>query len=663
MANAPFERLFSPLTIGPVRAKNRLLLGSHFTTFAEPNPTWGEPGYYGARLGRYLGERAAGGVGTIIAGQAHVHPTTAYQMRNNAAAWPEEAIPHFRKVTEPIHQHGCLAFVQLAHNGAKAASDWSHRPLVAPSGHSLGTEAPKILERHEIAEIVEHFARSAANAVAGGFDGIELHGAHMYLVHQFLSPRTNERDDEYGGSLENRCRFAVEVLEAIRGAVGPGVAVGIRLPGDELEPTGRGLTADDAAEIGAFLESREVVDFLDVSVGSFGTMVQPMYFPHLFGVYAAAAVKKAVKETPVFAVHRIVTPEEAERVLQRDEADGITIVRALIADPEWPNKARDGRAKSIRLCTGCNQLCYGNLYKSLPIECVTNPAVGREAELGAGTLQPAEHAKRVVVVGGGVAGLEAAWVAAARGHDVILLERSSQLGGRILLGARLPGRQEVEHFADWRADECARRGVDIRLGVDATTADVMALEPDAVIVATGGMPTTRSWAANHELPLPGSDDASVVDHETAIADPEALGANVVVLDLVGHIEGVGLAELLASSGRAVTLVSPLGGLPLLDSVTAGTALRRAVRAGAVWLPNGTITAVRPGEADVVDGLSGETRTIPADTVVVRAFGLPADDLYFALLGKVADVVRVGDAVAVRTADRAIFDGHLAGRAV
>src|SRR5215813_12930011 len=209
--------------------------------FSEPAPMFGEPGYFGERLGRYLADRARGGAGIIIAGQAQVHPTTAYQMHNNAIAWDEAAVPHFRRVTEPIHAHGALAFLQLAHNGGVNHGTWSRLPAWAPSIVANSIEAPKALEAGEIRELVEHFARSAANAAAGGFDGIELHAAHGYLLHEFLSPRSNRRTDRYGGSLENRMRFLVEVLEAVRAAVGSRVAVGIRLVGDEERGPSGGL--------------------------------------------------------------------------------------------------------------------------------------------------------------------------------------------------------------------------------------------------------------------------------------------------------------------------------------------------------------------------------------------------------------------------------------
>jgi 2,4-dienoyl-CoA reductase-like NADH-dependent reductase (Old Yellow Enzyme family) len=656
-----YPHLFSPLRIGPLESRNRIVCGAHFTQFTEPNQTWGEPGFYGRRYGRYLGDIARGGAGVVIAGQAQVHPTTAYQMPNNAAAWPEEAIPDFERVTGPIHDYGALAFIQLVHNGGVNHGAWSKLPAWAPSHVANYFEPPKPLERHEIRELVEHFARSARNAVAGGFDGVEVHGAHGYLIHEFLSPRSNHRTDDYGGRLENRMRFAVEVLEAVREAVGGDVAVGLRLVGDE-EVGDAGLTAADAAAIGACFEALGVVDFLNVSVGLSGLgMVRPVYSPHLLGVYAARAVKEAVAAVPVFAVHRIVTPDEAEKIVERGDADAITLARALIADPEWPAKARAGAAHTIRLCTGCNQGCYGNLLQSLPITCPTNPAVGREAELGLGSLEPAARSRRVVVVGGGPGGLEAAWVAAARGHDVTLLERGDALGGKIRLAQLLPGRAELADFADWRAGECERRGVDIRLGVEAGVDEVLALEPDAVVVATGGRATVTGSSKWHPMPVPGSDRDFVVDHERALVDADRLGSRVVILDAVGHIEGVGLGELLAAAGKEVTVALPLPTPMLLDGETMAQAITRAARAGARWRPNTVMVSIGDHEATLVDVYSGRLETLPADTVVIRTHGLPNAQLYLDLVDRVPEVVRVGDAVAVRPVDRAIFDGHMAGR--
>ncbi|MDQ1481249.1 MAG: hypothetical protein QOI44_2110, partial [Actinomycetota bacterium] len=309
------------------------------------------------------------------------------------------------------------------------------------------------------------------------------------------------------------------------------------------------------------------------------------------------------------------------------------------------------------------QGCYGNLTQGYPITCVTNPSVGREAMLGSGTLRRASTPKRVVVVGGGPAGLEAAWVASARGHDVTLLERSAQLGGKIRLAAMLPGRGEMAAFADWRADECMRRGVDVRVGVDANVEAVLALAPDAVIVATGGFAAVDTPSKSHSMPVAGSDQEWVIDHERALLEADALGEHVVILDAIGHIEAIGVGHFLAERAHQVTVVTPMHSPLLLDAETMQKALPRAVRAGVRWRPNTAVVSIGAHEVMVADVMSYAVESLPADHVVIRTHGVANDSLYFALLAELSDVRRVGDAVVPRLADRAIYDGHLAGRSV
>lgn len=664
------ELLFQPLRVGPVELRNRVICGAHFTMFSEPNPVWGEPGFFGRRYGRYLADRARGGVAAVIAGETAVAPNTAYKMPNNANGWDEAAIPHYQALTSQVHEHGALAFIQLTHSGAMMLGNWSKQVAVGPSASPDYFETPREMDARDIREAIDYHVKCARNAVEGGFDGIEIQSAHGYLLHQFLSPKFNYRSDEYGGSLENRMRFGVQVVTAVREAVGDKVAVGIRLVGDDEQGHGLpGLNADDCAEVAARYEQLGLVDYLNVSVGIGGVgMVRTNYAEHGFGVYAAHKVREMARDTPVFTVHRILTPDEAEGILERGEADGITLVRALIADPEWVNKAREGRDDEIRRCTGINQSCYGNLLQSMPINCVQNPAVGREDELGAGTLEPATRVKKVVVVGGGPGGMEAASVAAARGHEVTLLERDTELGGALRLAAQLPGREEIWEISRWRIGECERRGVDVRLGVDATADGVLALSPDAVVIATGGRATKTGRSAYHPMPVPGSEPDWVLDHVEAlrrvVVDPTSLGKKVVLLDAVGHCEAIGLGELLATHDVDATCVTTLPVPLALDGETQAAILPRAVRAGMTWKPSTALAFVGDHEVTLANVLSHELETITGvDTVVIRTTGLPNDDLYRALDGKVSELSLIGDAQAVRPVDRAVYDGHVAARAL
>jgi len=673
--------LFQPLRVGPLELRNRVICGAHFTMFTEPNPVWGEPGFYGRRYGRYLADRARGGVAAVIAGETAVSPNTAYKMANNANGWDEDCIPHYEALTSQVHEHGAHAFVQLTHSGAMMLGNWSKQVALGPSMSPDYFEAPKAMDARDIAEAIDYHVRCAVNAVKGGFDGIEIQSAHGYLLHQFLSPKFNYRSDEYGGSIENRMRFGVEVISAVREAIdrvgGGKVAVGIRLAGDD--ETSPGLTADDCAEIAARYEQLGLADYFNVSIGIGGIgMVRTNYAPHLLGVYASHKVRDRVatemRGTPVFTVHRILTPDEAEGILERGEADGITLVRALIADPEWVNKARDGKADQIRHCTGINQSCYGNLLQSMPINCVQNPAVGREDDLGLGTITPTSTPKRVVVIGAGPGGMEAAHVAATRGHEVILLERADELGGALRLAAQLPGRQEIWEIARWRIGECERRGVDVRTGVDATAESVLALSPDAVVVATGGVPSKEARSAYHPMPVPGAEQDWVIDHVDALqrvlSDPGALGGKVVLLDGVGHAQAIGLGEMLAAQGVDATCVTTLPVPLALDGETQAAILPRAVRAGMKWRPSTALGFIGDHEVTLVDVLSMEQQVLSdVSTVVIRTNGLPDDRLVHELSQhaggghEIPEILVVGDAVSVRPVDRAVYDGHVAGRQI
>src|SRR5229473_8316229 len=482
-----FRSLFTPIRVGSVTLKNRIYSSGHAEAMAEGGrPT--------ARLARYHEAKAQGGCAlTIFGGSSSVHPSSPAAAWKQIANHDDSIIPAYRALADAVHKHGCLVFSQLTHMGRRSQSDvegW--HVLLAPSQipEEVHREVPHEIEPEQIAGLVRAFGSAARRCRDGGLDGIEISMAHNHLIDQFWSPLFNQRLDDYGGSLENRMRFAVEVLSEIRRRVGGDFVVGARISGNEF--TRGGLTAAEMAEIARRLAASGLIDFLSIIGGGAHTYeLQAAAVPNMSyatGVYVplAAAIKQAAPQTPIFHASRIVDPVHADRTVAAGHVDVVGMTRALIADPDLPRKTREGRLDDIRTCVGANEGCIDRIYQGKPVTCVQNPATGREGELG--DLGKASVAKKVVVVGGGVAGLEAARVAALRGHRVVLFEKDAQLGGQVLLAALAPARADYAGIVRFLVIQVKKLGVEIRLGVEATPAMVLAERPDAVVIATGSHP-------------------------------------------------------------------------------------------------------------------------------------------------------------------------------
>jgi len=646
-----FKYLFSPLKVGHAVLRNRIFFPAHLTNFAEDNlPS--------ERLACYYAERARGGAALIITEEQSVHPTDrAYEKLIHA--FDPKTIPGYRLMTRMVHREGALIFAQLNHNGAQGSSLYTRRPLWAPSPipDPLFREVPKEMEKKDIKEVIEGFARSARHVKEGGFDGIEIQASHSSLIRQFLSPYTNRRNDEYGP--ENRLRFCLEVLDAVRQVVGWDLVVGIRLCGDEL--LDGGLTLNDTLEIARELEAQGLPDYINTSIATathaLYMVVGSMHLPPGYSLFIPSALREAV-DLPVFGVGRIKDPFQAEHILAEGHADMVGMVRALIADPELPNKAREGRAEEVRFCLSCNQGCIGRVGLNADLSCVQNPAAGRERQLGAGTLQPAGVKKRVLVIGGGPAGMEAARVAALRGHEVVLCEKEDEPGGQVNLAARAPGRDELGDLVRNLLGDLRRLGVEIRLGT-AVTAEVVEKEgPDAVVVATG------SVAAG--LPIPGAGQENVFDVREVLKREAKVGRRVALIDGVGFHQATGTAEFLAEQGRDVIfLTSALyAGQGLGPTLDLELWHRRARSKGIAIVTNVTVLEIVGDTLRLLDHYSGrEWRIEGIDTFVTAAPGRADDELYFLLKGRVKELYRVGDCVAPRNIQAAVLEGHLAGRAV
>jgi mycofactocin system FadH/OYE family oxidoreductase 2 len=640
-----------------VTIKNRIASTAHATGYAVG-------GYPKERYRAYYERKARGGVGLIITfGSCSVHPSSSVAEWSGVANWDDSIIPDLAAMAEAVHRHGAAIFCQLTHMGRRGVSATSGRPLLAPSAvaEPVHRERPKVLETPEIRQLVEAFAAAAERVQRSGYDGVEITSYGGHLIEQFWSPHVNQRTDEYGGSLDNRLRFSREVIEAVRDRVGPGFCVGLRMTADQLLTDG----LDHAAmkEIARRLAASGRLDYFSVS-GSTGETpeLQAKTVPSLdnplglFNHYAASI--KEVVSVPVLVAARIIDPAMAEDVLRRGAADLVGMTRALIADPDLPAKTLAGRREDVRFCTGANEGCIGRLYQGLAIRCVQNPLIGHEAELAA--VEPARMPRQIVVAGGGPAGMEAARLAAERGHRVTLLEQGDTLGGQVRVAAMAPHRAEYGRSIAWLARQLEPAGVAVRLGTEATVETVLALRPDAVVVATGAGPRAAPW--------PGAGGPHVVTADAVLLGQVAVrpGQRCVVIDDDGHMRGPGAAEALLDAGGQVEIVTreTLVGLDI-DPTLRPALYRRLFTKGAVMTPLTDVREIGPGTVRVAHVYSGEVRELPADLVVLALGGESRAGLYGGLRAAAPrlEVHRVGDAVAPRRLHDALLEGTRAGRLV
>jgi mycofactocin system FadH/OYE family oxidoreductase 2 len=655
----PYEFLFRPLEVGSVTIPNRIFSSAHATMFAD-----GE-GLMTERHAAYYEARARGGIGLIITGAQAVSPYSVPAAPYMDRCVDDRQIPCYRWVTGAVHRHGAKIFAQLWHFGRQGSASASMLPLQAasPAPCPLLGETPKEMDREDIERTVGEFAAAAVRCREGGFDGIELHGAHGYLFSSFLSPASNFRSDEYGGSLENRMRFSLEVIAAVRKAVGDDFPVGFKLSADEFLPDG--LTLDETREIARAFQDRGRVSFLDVSVGAYGSLpmiIAPMYVPLGFAVPYAAAIKENV-DIPVFAIHRIKDPVQAEDILRNGQADMVAMTRATICDPDLPRKAREGREDEIRNCVACNQGCWGRAMQGLPIACALNPVAGHEGE-GAWEIVPAKNRKSVIVVGGGPGGAEAARVAALRGHAVRLYERGAELGGQLSIARRASGREELQDVGRYYGRELRRLGVDVRLDTEVDAGTIVGEHPDAVVLATGARPVRQP-----PPPLPavqGTDEKTVFLAEQVLQDGASLGDRVVVYSADFHMRGPTTADTLAERGKQVTLLIPtLAPAPhaVAEHNTWMLLMTRLAEKGVEIVSFTALTEISPGKVKTRHILSQKEAEIPCDAVVLAVGSAVDDALYRSLRGKIPELHRVGDCVAPRRMESAIAEGGRVGRVV
>lgn len=640
-----FPRLFSPLRLKGVELPNRIVMPPMGTMLADSD---GAPS---DRTLEWYGTRARGGAGLIIVEITQVHPSSADPPM--LCLHRDDLVAKWKKLADRIHAEGAKAAVQLHHPGRQMNYQGRKKPL-APSVVScpLCQDTPSQMDTSVVKEMITAFAEGARRVREAGFDAVEVHGAHGYLIAQFMSGYANKRTDEYGGDLEGRLRFPMEILRAVREKVGPDFPIIFRYSGDERVWGGR--DREESAAIAPYLVAAGA-DVLHISTGVyenlFTYLIAPMGVPFGLNLEAAAAVKRAVS-VPVIAVGKLLHPDMAEKVLEQGLADLVAIGRGLICDPELPRKAKEGRLDEIRWCIACNQGCIDRLFGIGPplnesgfgtVACLMNAAAGREKDM---QVKPAPHKKKVMVVGGGPAGLEAARVARERGHDVVLYEKEEEPGGQFRLAAIPPGKQEIAQGIKYQVNAVKKAQVTLHLGTEATRDTISQEKPDVLIVATGGKPARPS--------IPGAQGPSVVTAHDVLAGRSSTGKRAVIVG--GGMVGCETADFLSEYNRVITV------LEMLPEVAGDMGpgprhyLMKRLHERGVEIVTGA-EVKRIGEHEVIYTRGGqEHRITGVDTVVLAVGVTPVADLAQQARGLVNEIYVIGDARQARKALDAIWEG-------
>lgn len=653
MSGGRYRHLFTPLRLGPVVVRNRVVFAAHLTNYAEDGrPSRQHADYYAAR--------ARGGAGLVITEEHSTHPTD----------WPYEklihgfdpaVVPGYRRITDAVHAHDTPVFAQINHNGGQASSMYSRLPVWAPSPvpDPLFREVPKAVTAREIGEVVDSYARVAMHCRDGGFDGVELQCSHSSIVRGFLSAATNRRTDAWGGSLDNRARLLLDIVAAVREAIGPGLALGVRLCGDELIEGG--TTMAEAVEVARLVEASRAVDYINTSIGTATATLHmieaSMAVPPGYALWIASALRKAVS-LPIVGVGRFKDPLQADRALAEGHCDLVGVVRGQIADPDFAAKARAGRAADIRTCLSCNQECVGRMGQNRWLGCIENPRAGRESvPLPA----PRPRPGLVLVIGAGPGGLQAAIAAARTGHAVEVFERELVAGGQVRLAAGVPSRAEFGDLVRNQLAESARLGVTLRFGVTVDVALVERASPADVVVATGSEPDRPWWAGA---------SARVVDVVEVVAGRSDPTGRVLLVDELGFHQATSVAELLADRGCTVEVVTPgmVVGQDLGSTLDAETWHVRAHAKGIAQTTDtivlGVAEAGRALEVTLQQHTTGAGATREVDWVVCAVPPRPVDGLWRALRRHGGwHVHRVGDCVAPRRAHSAVIEGDRVGSAL
>ena len=644
--------LYKKINLGRARLPNRVCFMAHRTNF-------GAQGRLSDRHVAYYRRRAQGGCGLIIVGELSVSPNDRPYESTIAVHQPRTA-EDFRRLTEAVHNFDTRVFAQLNHHGFQSSGQITRQAIWAPSpmaDFAFG-ETGQAMEEEDMEELVRDFGRAAAVAREGGFDGLQINMGHQSLLQQFLSPISNHRQDQYGGSLENRLRLPLRVLDEVRRTVGRDFTVGLLLCVDEK--FWGGITPEESTQFARIFEQTGQVDFIQASLATFYNtylIMASMHTPAGFTLELSEQLKQHV-QIPVIAGLQIGFPKMAEEAVARGQADAVGFVRALIADPDMVNKHREGRTAEIRFCAWDNMGCVYRLNQSKPITCVQNPRVGRETMTGMPEEEKkTDHPAKVIVIGAGPAGMAAAAAAARRGHSVSVYDSSDQPGGQVNLSRLEAGRSGMAQITRYLKNALARLAIPIHLNTAMDAARIMDLSPDAVVVATGCVPVANPFPGDYGPP-------TVLTLWDVLKTSYPVGEKVLFIDEIGNHSTLAGAEMLAEQGKKVEVVTsdPYIGIGLATLGDLNLSLQRLLQKGVILRPDVSVEEIDDNRV-LAKGVYDHKPIVfeGYDTIIAAVDFVPLDGLYFELKDRVGQLYRAGDCVAPRGIGMAIYEGEKVGR--
>jgi 2,4-dienoyl-CoA reductase-like NADH-dependent reductase (Old Yellow Enzyme family) len=660
LAVTQHPRLMQPLQLRQHTLRNRIVFGAHTANMS----TNGLPG---AQYGAYLLERALGGAAMIVAEPMPVH-RTGVLTRGNFLHSTDDVIPHFRAIVEPVKDAGTVILQQLYHIGAHGDGDLSFAPHWSPSGHSSyhDSDGSHRMTESEIHELINAHIAAAVRCQKAGFQGVEVWAAYHSLLDQFWTPWSNTRTDQWGGSLQNRTRFSRMVIEGIRRACGDDFIIGLAVSTSDNQDVL--LSVEALAELVALHDATGHVDYVTCGHGGyldFERLMPTFLFGEKLTAPVTEVLKGVVKHAVITSEAHVRTPDNAESIIASGQADLVSIVRGQIADPHLARKAMEGRSGDVRGCISCNQMCWGRRSRDYWISCLINPSVGREWEWGGDRFAPTATPRDVLVVGAGPAGLEAARVAALRGHRVELAEAGAHIGGQFRLAGMQPRRAQILDLLDWYERQLTQAGVTIRLNSFLDDVDLVTHPADTMIIATGSLPDPDARQRWHPSAtrLPGIDAGGVWSPEDVMRREARLGDVVIVYDEGGNWRGAGTAWHLAEQGKQVIVVTPdpYVGKEITRTSADGPLRGRLARAGALMLTEHVITRWHGNGVTVRRLLTGVEQTLAASGLVMATTNVAFDPFPEAIPGKTLH--RIGDCTAPRQAAFAFYEGRKAGMAV